>query len=221
MRCEGQELQMTTIYPTICSRQRLGHWLIGIICLLGCDNILAQSAEPDTSPPIIEIEELVETTAASSQVFTVQIAEETELLSATLFYRRNGDQGYNEATMNPLGSSGFYTATIATDPDDLRPIEYYVQARDTSENRTVSGFSFDPYSRTLTPAAGQGLPALAEEEQPTPLERTRAVATTEPFYKRTWFKVTLGVVALGAIASSLNSGGEDFEVVPVTFTFED
>ncbi|MFK8080430.1 MAG: hypothetical protein AB8B97_09105 [Granulosicoccus sp.] len=212
---------MTMLSSTSRCRQRFSSWLIGITCLLQCGNILAQGSQTDTSPPIIEIEELVETRATSSQVFTVQIAEETELLSATLYYRRQGDQGYNEAPMRPLGSSGFYTATLATDPNDLRPIEYYIQARDSAENRTVSGFSFDPYSRSLTPAAGQRIEPLAKDDGSTPLERTRAVATTEPFYKRTWFQVTLGVVALGAIASSLDSDGEDIEVVPVTFTFED
>ncbi|MFK7858734.1 MAG: hypothetical protein AB8B64_07935 [Granulosicoccus sp.] len=213
---------MTVNFQRICSSQRLRGWLVGIFCLLSCGNILAQSLEIDSVAPIIELEELVQTAAASSQVFTVQIAEETELLSATLFYRRNGEQAYNEAPMNPLGASGFYTASINTDPSDLRPIEYYIQARDTSENRTVSGFSFDPYSRTLTPATdGQLTQPVVEEEPQAPLEKTREIAAVEPFYKRSWFKVTLGIVAVGLLANSMDTGGEDTRIVPVTFTFED
>ncbi|MFK7995874.1 MAG: hypothetical protein AB8B87_17190 [Granulosicoccus sp.] len=213
---------MTVIFSRFCNRPRLDRWLIGIILLLACSGVQAQNSAPDTSAPIIELEELVQSVASSTQVFTVQIAEETELQEATLYHRRSGEQSYKEAPMIPLGTTGFYTASIPTDPEDLRSIEYYVQARDTSDNRTVSGFSFDPFSRRLTPDTAEriqqrqeAVPEEVEEIAPVP-----TITTATPFYKRRWFQVTLGVIAVGALASTLSEDGEDTRLVPVTFTFE-
>lgn len=210
---------MTVISPKTCFRQQLGQWFVGIVCLMACSNILAQNSAVDTLPPVIELEELVEGVADSSQVFTVQIAEETELQDATLYYRRSGQQPYTAAPMRALGSSGFYTVSIATDPTDLRPIEYYIQARDTSSNRTVSGFAFDPYSRTLSPATAQRIQPPVEQ-QPAQVDTSPPIQTAKPFYKKRWFQVTLGVVAVGVLASSLNSDGEDTQIVPVTITLQ-
>lgn len=207
---------MTVKSSKICIRRRLGEWLVGIVCLIACSHSIAQSTVIDTSPPVIEHEELVEGVADSSQVFTVQIAEETELQDAVLYYRRNGQQAYTAAMMRPLGESGFYTASIATDPTDLRPLEYYIQARDSSGNRTVSGFAFDPFSRRLTPATAKRVqPSVAEA--PVPLEPRPTINTAEPFYKKRWFQVTMGVIAVGILANSIGGEeGEDIEIVPVT-----
>ena len=182
----------------------------------------AQNASSDTTPPVIDLEELADGVADNSQVFTVQITEETELQGATLFYRRNGQEPYTEAPMQPIGNSELYTVSIDTDPTDLRPIEYYIQARDTAGNRTVSGFAFDPYSRSLTPSlAIRSRPQAAQDADIEP--EIAPIATSKPFYKRRWFQVTLGVIAVGALASTLASGGgddEDTQLVPVTINLE-
>lgn len=195
--------------------------LAGIVCLLASGSALAQSTDSsaDTLPPVIELEELAEGVADSSQVFTVQIAEENELRDATLYHRRQGQEPYEAAMMEPLGASGLYTVSIATDAADLRPIEYYVQARDSSGNRTVSGFAFDPYSRSLVaaPIARSRPQAIPE---PAKIPEAAPIATSTPFYKKRWFQITLGVVAVGAIANSLDSVDEDKTVVPITFNAE-
>jgi len=110
----------------------------------------AQSA--DTVGPVIELEELAEAQAGSSQVFTVLIAEDVALKDATLYYRRAGQQPFTPAQMEALGETGYFSVSIPTDSDDLRTIEYYVQARDEAGNRTVSGFAFDPYQRQIEPS---------------------------------------------------------------------
>lgn len=207
-----------TFYKTI--QRRLVFLLAGAAIVLGSGSAVAQNASTsaDTTPPVIELEELADGVADSSQVFTAQIAEETELQDATVYYRRNGQEPYTAAPMQELGNSGLYSVSINTDPTDLRPIEYYIQARDTSGNRTVSGFAFDPYSRSLAPA-------LVVRSRPQPVEEdnepeSAPIATSTPFYKKRWFQVTLGVIAVGALAGALDGSDEDTQLVPITFTLE-
>ena len=173
----------------------------------------------DTSPPVIELETLDNAVADQSQVFTVQIAEDVELQDATFYFRRAGQQPFTAKAMRAIGASGFYSATLRTDPNDLRAIEYYIQARDTSGNRTVSGFAFDPYVRKLSAAS-------VAQEQATPEQGSQSTAeqplqaTSTPFYKKRWVQIAFGVVAAGVIASSLNSDGSDTRIAPVNFTLE-
>lgn len=195
--------------------------LAGAAIVLATGPAVAQNegASVDTTPPVIELEELADGVADSTQVFTAQIAEETELQDATLYYRRNGQEPYTAALLRALGNTGLYTVSIETDPTDLRPIEYYIQARDTSGNRTVSGFAFDPYRRNLAPAlAIQSRPQAIEEPEDQP--ETTPIANSTPFYKKRWFQVTLGVIAVGALASSLDGGDEDTQLVPITINLE-
>ena len=172
----------------------------------------------DTVAPIIELEELTEAAADRSQVFTVQIAEDNALDDATLYYRREGQLPFTPATMQPLGNTGFYTVSIPTDLTDLRDIEYYVQARDKSGNRTVSGFAFDPYSRSILPTAE----SLQEEQ-------TEALVSAAPepddagppLLQRRWVQVTLGILAVGALASLAGGDdGEESRLVPLQFNLE-
>ncbi len=209
---------MTVILIRERAHSTLAGFLIGIVCLCAAMQTSAQGL--DNRPPVIELEELTEAAANSSQVFTVQIAEETELRDATLYYRRSGQEPYSNVPMVPLGDSGFYSVSITTDPEDARAIEYYVQARDTSGNRTVSGFAFDPYTRNLAPARIAQFTPQAADQVSTTTPSTSPVVQNTPFYKKRWFQITLGIVAVGALASSLDSGGEETRVVPVTFTLE-
>ena len=188
--------------------------------------LLAQAEQPgnvesviDTTPPVIVLDELANGVADSSQVFTVQVIEDTELQDVTLFYRRAGEQAYTSALMSPLGTRGLYTVSLSTEPSDLLDIEYYVQARDAAGNRTVSGFAFDPYIRSLAPATLSATqPAVVEE----PVASAPPSAQPTPFFKRRWVQVTLGVVAVGLLAGalSIDDDGDDTRIVPVTFTLE-
>jgi hypothetical protein len=190
-----------------------GAIFIACIGLGSIENALAQSV--DNTPPVIELEELVEGVADLSQVFTVQIAEDGFLRDATLYYRRAGQQPYTPVAMEPLGTSGFFSVSITTEPDDLRAIEYYVQARDEAGNRSVSGFAFEPYVRQLRAAD----PVTQRTEVDTGTQPLDAGPT--PLLERRWFQVTLGIVVVGVAAAVLSDGGgEDTELVPVTINLE-
>lgn len=173
----------------------------------------------DTSPPVIELEVLENAVADQSQVFTVQIVDDVQLQDATLYFRRAGQQPFTAMTMTAIVGSGFYSTTLRTDPNDLRAIEYYIQARDTSGNRTVSGFAFEPYVRRLsTKSVAQEQAATEQVRQPTTDQPL--VARSTPFYKKRWVQIAFGVVAVGVIASSLDSDGSDTRIAPVNFTLE-
>lgn len=189
-------------------------WAISIgLTLFSAASAHAQAV--DSTPPVIELEELVEGVADLSQVFTVQIAEDGVLIDAILYFRRSGQQPYMSVPMTPLGDSGFFSVSIETDPEDLRPIEYYVQARDAGGNRTVSGYAFDPYIRNLAPA--ERVVQRSEISRQSSDEASRV----PPFLQRRWVQITLGVVAVGIAASVLSSdGSEDTTVVPVQINLE-
>jgi hypothetical protein len=182
-----------------------------LLLLSGNGAIHAQSI--DTAAPIIELEELTEGTADRTQVFTAQVAEDNTLDGVTLYYRREGQLPFTPAPMESLGTTGYFSVSIPTDFNDLRTIEYYVQAIDSAGNRTVSGFAFDPYQRTLSSA---GTPISGDEKAASEQPQEESI----PLLKRRWVQITLGVLAVGAVASLVSDDGSDSEVVPLTFSLE-
>lgn len=201
-----------------------------LMLMLATATLSAVAQETDTVAPIIELEELEDGVADRSQVFTVQIAENTGLEDATLYYRREGQLPFTPAPMQAVGNTGFYSVSIPTDYSDLRTIEYYVQARDTAGNRTVSGFAFDPYRRTLQPSlAPLQQPGSPNETQSgsatrspagTPAPGVRQSRNSSPLLQRRWVQITLGVLAVGVIASLATDEGKDSRVVPLTFNLQ-
>jgi len=179
--------------------------------------IPAYAQGADTFAPIIELEEMAESVADRTQVFTVQIAEDELLKDATLYYRREGQLPFTPAPMEPLGDTGYFSVSIPTSTTDLRTIEYYVQARDEAGNRTVSGFAFDPYKRMLTASIKNK--SIESSSNTKPLAEPPSV--NPPLLKRRWVQITLGVLAVGALASlASDNGGSDSEVVPLTFNLQ-
>ena len=173
------------------------------------------TTDADVEPPVIELEALGEAAAAASQVFTAQVVDDRSLRDVVLYHRRAGDGPFERAVMRPLGVSAFHSVALATDPADLRDIEYYVQARDVGGNRSVEGFAFEPIVRRILPA-----PAVAgslasregagERRAPDASERRAGPAEPAPSIgsKVRWWHVALGVVAVGSLAA-LAGGGDD------------
>ncbi len=209
------------------SARNLSALLMLVFCMAALPGF---AQENDTVPPIIELEELQDGVADRSQVFTVQIAEDVGLLDATLYYRREGQLSFTPAPMQPLGNTGFYSVSIPTDSSDLRTIEYYLQARDLSGNRTVSGFAFDPYRRTLQPSVsslqqpgsidGEQTGSTTRSPAGTPEPAVRQTRNTVPLLQRRWVQITLGVLAVGVVASLASDDGRDSRVVPLTFNLQ-
>lgn len=169
----------------------------------------------DTVAPVIELEELKESVADRSQVFSAQVREDNILEEVTLYYRREGQLPFSRATMKALGSTGYYSVSIPTDFNDLRTLEYYIQAVDATGNRTVSGYAFDPYQRTLTAPASSLSSSNRELSQ---AQDSQGSGT--PLLKRRWVQIALGVLAVGVIASVVDDDSGDSQVVPVTFSLQ-
>jgi len=190
-------------------------WLVLALAISPTTPLLAQSS-PDTRSPVIELEALAESQADLAQVFTAQVADDRVLQDVILYHRRTGQQPFAKLIMEQIGDSGFFTASIETDPSDLRSIEYYVQARDEGGNRTVEGYAFDPYTRVIIPNEEVIASTVAAPEPTSP-----TVATTTSTGKIRWWHVALGVLAAGAVASAASGGSssnDDDGTVPLTVT---
>ena len=174
--------------------------MLTIAHLLYSASAVAQSTA-DVHAPVIELEVLAESPADRTQVFTALVADDRQKLKdVTLYHRRTGQLPFVPARMTALGSTGYFSVSIATETGDLRAMEYYIQARDESGNRTVAGFAFDPYRRTITEA---NAPAIVTTTAPAekPLRQSRWSGNT-----RRIIAVALGVLAVGALASLSDSG---------------
>lgn len=197
--------------------------MIAIQCWLPVAN--AQSAGGvlpvaiDIEPPVIDLEETTTGVAGESQVFTALVADNQALKDVKLYYRFNGQGPFASLLMLPLSDSGYYTAKIPTTRSETRAIEYYVQARDQSGNRVVSGYAFDPLVRTLTPQQQPQPNIVAAPAEPPVADNTN---TGSGGVK--WWHIALGVLAVGAIAgmSGDSGGGGDNNGtgngVPITLT---
>jgi len=183
--------------------------LVLIMSLSNATYAYAQSS-PDTRSPLIELETVAEASADATQVFTAQVVDDRILKDVILYHRREGQQAFTPVTMQPIGDSAYFTASVETDPEDLRAIQYYVQARDEGGNRTVQGYAFDPYTRDLISNNA--------------VINTQAIAPVKKASSRRgvkWWQIVLGVVAVGALASAVGgSGGDgsDDGTVPLTVT---
>jgi len=170
----------------------------------------AQSAI-DVQAPVIELVPMAEAEADDVQVFTVQAADNEILKDVILYYRRDGQRPYQQAPMKQIGSSGYYVANIKTNPTDLRGFQYYIQARDENGNRTVEGFAFDPYTRSLIENR-----SYAAQQVLTP-SSAPIVNATETTSRIKWWHLALGVLAAGAIASTVGSDdGNSRDLAPLT-----
>ncbi|MEE9334835.1 MAG: hypothetical protein V3U65_12180 [Granulosicoccaceae bacterium] len=169
---------------------------------------------PDIQSPIIEIEAVVEADAGNTQVFTALVADDRLLKDVTLYHRRAGRQAFDRAVMLPRGIAGYYSVELATDPADLRSIEYYVQARDQGGNRSISGFAFDPYQRMINANNTQAEPLAELTTATEPVARATATpidVAPKPEKKSSntkWWAIGLAVVVGAVVASSGGSSSD-------------
>lgn len=171
--------------------------------LLGVSTANAQSLQNgdnfiDVEPPLIEHQTISEVEADTRQSFFATVVDDDELDSVTLFYRFDNDPTYSTALMNRVSFSSTFIAHIPTNPASDRNIEYYIQARDKSGNRTVRGYAFNPLLRVIKVTEPSLTAPVASPEQ------TAAATTTTSGTKKVLY-VVLGVLAAGLVAGLAGS----------------
>jgi len=103
-----------------------------------------------------------------------------------------------------VGDTELYTYTIAADLIDssAERIEYYIDARDATGNRTLQGVSFDPLKRVLVDPAEE-FQAVSDTGSSDRFLSISSLSTTQKIVYG-----ALGVLVVGAlIAASSSSGG--------------
>ena len=181
-------------------------WFLAVQLVWGTPSAFAQASPTsliDVEPPLIEHEILAEVDADVRQTFVATVVDDDELDSVSLFYRFDNDPTYSSILMRRVSFSSTYIAHVPTDPNSAKNVEYYIQARDKSGNRTVRGYAFNPLVRNINVPETE--PTLAAIPEPT---TTTAGTAEEP--KKGMSKVlyvVLGVLAVGLVAGL--AGGSD------------
>lgn len=152
----------------------------------------------DVDPPIIEHDVVVTAEAAERQDFTATVADDNELATVRFLYRFEGERQYTSLEMNRVSTSSTFNVVVETDVESDAAIEYYIEARDESGNRTLRGYNFSPLVRFIE------LPQPVVEPV---VETVPTKRNLKPLYYVAG-AVVLGLLA-GALASSGGGGGDD------------
>jgi len=147
---------------------------------------LAQGVDVD--PPVIELQAVEEGVRGETQVFTATLTDNNIVSSATLYYRFGSQARYSATPMSVIQGTDIYTASIDTGETSSGVIQYYLEAKDPSGNRTVQGFAFDPLERVLVDT-----PTVVATTPPADTAPSSGLSTN----KSVIYGV-LGLVALGA-----------------------
>ncbi len=155
----------------------------------------------DVEPPLIEHDVIDEVEADNRQTFVATVVDDEDLDSVLLFYRYAGETSFSRYVMMQVSYSSTYIAQIPTDPDSYTPIEYYIQARDTSGNRTVRGYAFSSLVRNIVPrvTVADKTSAVVDTAEQAPEQQSRGLPKA--------VYIVGGVLLLGLIASAASSSG--------------
>ncbi|WP_157735764.1 hypothetical protein [Granulosicoccus antarcticus] len=155
----------------------------------------------DVDPPLIEHDVVDESEADIRQTFVATVVDDQELDSVNLYYRFVGESSYSRFIMTQVSYSSTYIAQIPTDPNSYTAMEYYIQARDASGNRTVRGYTFSPLVRNIVPpvASSESVEAIVDSSS------TEQETTGRQIPKSIY--VVGGLLVLGLIASAASSSG--------------
>ena len=171
--------------------------LLPVIAPLAAEEQLSLPKQDLTAPEILHVPISEPLQPGESHTFSATVTDNVKVKSVDMFYRVVGESEYKRLKMSKNGeNSDEYRITLDSDIMEEPGIEYYIQAVDVSGNSLLHGYSFSP----LTIAVGAQ-----------PINKTDAEIISakpeETSYK--WLWITLGVLAVGAVASGGGGGGGD------------
>lgn len=153
----------------------------------------AHAQDLDSSPPVIESRIVEQGFRGENQVFTATVSDDRAVASVVLFYRTDTDAVYQNRRMQELGSTGIYSTTLPTD-GETQVIQYYLEAMDEAQNRTLQGFAFDPMERELV-------------ARNVPVAQTQTAEEPPAEGMSTGRKILYGVLGLAVVGALASAGG--------------
>jgi hypothetical protein len=176
---------------------------------------LAFPGEDVIAPRVIHEPITVFMTAQEPHAITAQVTDNIGIKSVALFYRRTGDIPYNRISMENLTGTEIYEVILPGETMIAPGIEYYIEAKDTSGNTLLRGFSFEPLAITLaapeTDRLGNQTLVQSEAVKGTTVEKDSS-------NDKKWIYILLGVLAVGAIAGASGGGDGDSSSASVSLT---
>ncbi len=196
-------VQARSFKRLICVWVALLHLVFSTVLVVGPVHAQATS---DDEPPVVDLQVVETGNVGDNQVFSATVTDNQAVSEVVLYYRVAGAGNYQNVPMELIPGTSIYTVTIDVLTDEATVIEYYINASDTSNNRVVRGFAFDPLTRDLT--AADNLASTAE----TPVPQAPVDTAAEPISTglTTGQKVlygALGILAVGALAAAASGGG--------------
>lgn len=178
-------------------------------------NQYAQSnAVVDFDPPLIEHDVISEAEADIRQTFVATVVDDEELSRVVFFYRYAGETSFSRYVMSQVSFSSTYIAQIPTDPANRKAIEYYIEASDTSGNRTVRGYGFSPLVRDIIePRGAESAAQQTQVEESTPVADEQTTASSG-IPKIAY--ILGGLLVVGLIAGAAGSSGGGSATPPVS-----
>jgi len=164
----------------------------------------AQAQAPDVDPPTIDLELVEQGVLGETQVFSATVTDNDQVASMTLHYRFGGESAYVSAPMSVISGTSIYTASVDTTNTAANVIQYYMEARDAGDNRTVQGFAFDPFERALL---DEEAAPLVADSSPEATAAEPAAATSGLSTQRKVAYGVIGLLVVGGLASALGGGG--------------
>ena len=155
----------------------------------------------DVDPPLIEHEVIAQAESGVRQTFVATVVDDSDLDSVVFFYRFAGETNFTRYVMAPLSASSTFIAQVPTDPKIVTAIEYYIQARDISGNRTVRGYTFSPLIREILPSKAPTVVSPQSSVGSQVDEPKKAAGVSKIVY------IVGGVLLLGLLAGASSSSG--------------
>lgn len=189
------------------SKRLFAGWLAAlqlIVSIVAVVPVSGWAQTADAEPPLVDFQPVGKGVRGDSQVFTVTVSDNEVVASVILHYRFGEESLYETREMQALGDTDIYTATIVTNDaaEAVISIQFYIEASDAAGNRTLEGFAFDPFERLLV---DQEL-AVAESSEQLPIESSATPSVGISTGRKVLYGI-LGVIVVGALASSSSGGG--------------
>ena len=205
------------------ARGSLALVLVLSLSLSPVNTLLAQI--DDTEPPVLIHRQIEAGIAGELQTFLARVSDDFEISEVNLFYRQNETGEFTRIEMRPLlDSIGEYMIAVETSPASYEGLQYYIEAVDTSGNKTNRGFAFAPIVMPLNPpgvatAAPEPEPVVVDEPvvAQTPPEAAPEVTQAEQQsggLKTSTVLIGVGIGALLVVGALAGAGGSDDDDSP-------